>query len=439
MRIIAADNPLAPLVRTLITNDVRSATRAVEALPEAEAAGIVRALPEELTALILPHLQLNYAAALVKDMDPAGFKAVTRSMEPQRAASLLMRLPTDALERLLPHAPKKLKDEARELLVYPEGSVGRIMQTDYLSFHENDRARDAIRKIRKLASQQYPASYAYVVDAEEKLVGVINMRDLLLAEEDTALGSIAKQDVFTLDCFTDGAEAAQELGKRRYFAAPVVDAQGRMLGLVKAEQLIRGAQADVAESIQRMFGGSPDERAFSSMWFSLRKRLPWLHVNLATAFLAAFVVSLFEDTIARITVLAIFLPVVAGQGGNAGAQSLAIVMRGLVMREIPRKRIAALVMKEGLLGVTTGTVTGVVTGLIAWLWQGSAVLGVVIGLGMVVNLFVAGLSGAAIPIIMRSLGWDPAQCSSIILTTVTDVVGFLAFLGFAVLFQSYLV
>jgi len=432
-------NPLTPLVEKYVTADPATAARTLEALPEEEAVEVFKALPHGMSALILPHFQLNFAAALVKDMDPASFKAVVREMEPKRAAFLLMRLPRDALERLLPHAPKRLKDEARELLVYPEGSVGRIMLTDYLSFHENERVRDAIRRIRKLASQQHPASYAYVVDIEERLVGVLNMRDLLLAAEDTPLGSVVKRDVFTLDCFLDSAEAAQELGKRRYFAAPVVDAERRMLGIVKVEQLIHGAQADVAESIQRMFGGSPDERAFSPFMFSIRKRLPWLHVNLATAFLAAFVVSLFEDTIAKITILAVFLPVVAGQGGNAGAQSLAIVMRGLVMREIPRNRVSALVLKEGMLGVTTGTVTGIVTGLVAWFWQGSAILGLVIGLGMVVNLFFAGLSGAAIPIIMRSLGWDPAQCSSIILTTVTDVVGFLAFLGFAVLFQDFLI
>ncbi len=433
------DSPLTPLLQTLIKADVPAAARALEAVPESEAAEVFMALPDDITALILPHLQLNYAAALVKDMDPASFNTVVRAMEPKRAASLLMRLPRDSLERLLPHAPKKLKDEARELLVYPDGSVGRIMQTDYLALHGDERVRDAIRKIRKLAPQRHPASYAYVVDVDERLVGVINMRDLLLADDEGPVKSIMKEDVFTLDCFMDSADAAQELGKRRYFAAPVVDAEKRMLGIVKAEQLIHGAQAEVAESIQRMFGGSPDERAFSPFVFSLRKRLPWLHVNLATAFLAAFVVSLFEDTIAKITVLAVFLPVVAGQGGNAGAQSLAIVMRGLVMREIPRNRLSALVVKEGLLGITTGTVTGIVTGLLAWFWQGSAILGLVIGLGMVVNLFFAGVSGAAIPIIMKSLGWDPAQCSSIILTTVTDIVGFVAFLGFAVLFQSFLV
>ncbi|UCG32500.1 MAG: magnesium transporter [Phycisphaerales bacterium] len=195
----------------------------------------------------------------------------------------------------------------------------------------------------------------------------------------------------------------------------------------------------MAESIQRMFGGSPDERAFSPTIFSLRKRLPWLHVNLATAFLAAYVVSLFEETIAKITILAVFLPVVAGQGGNAGAQSLAIVMRGLVMREIPKRRVLWLIAKEGWLGLLTGAITGAVTGLVAWLWQSNPILGVVIGLGMIVNLFAAGLSGAAIPVIMKALGFDPAQCSSIILTTITDVVGFLAFLGFAVVFQSYLI
>ncbi|GJM24506.1 MAG: magnesium transporter MgtE [Phycisphaerae bacterium] len=435
----AEKNPLTLLIAKIASADAASTARTLEALPQADADQVFKALPDETAALILPFLQLNFAAAMLKDLEPESFKAAIRAIEPKRAASLLMRLPQESLERLLPHAPDKLKNEARELLVYPQGSVGRIMHTDYLAFRENQHVRDVVQRIRKLAAQRYPASYTYVVDADERLLGVISMRDLLLSEEDTQLESIIKRDVFTLDSFLDSAEAAQELGKRKYFAAPVVDAEHRMLGIVKAEQLIQGVRANVVESMQRMFGGSPDERAFSPFAFSLRKRLPWLHVNLATAFLAAFVISLFEDTIARITVLAVFLPVVAGQGGNAGAQSVAIVMRGLVMREIPSHRFRALVLKEGLLGLTTGTVTGIVTGLIAWVWQGNAVLGVVIGLGMIVNLFFAGLAGAAIPIVMKSFGWDPAQCSSIILTTVTDVVGFVAFLGFAVMFQSYLI
>jgi magnesium transporter len=247
-----------------------------------------------------------------------------------------------------------------------------------------------------------------------------------------------RTDVFTLDGFTSQEEGAAELARRRYFAAPVVDQEGHMLGIVRSADLFTGVQQEVAQDIQTMVGAGGDERTFSPITYSLRKRLPWLHVNLLTAFMAAAVVALFEGLIAQITVLAVFLPVVAGQGGNAGAQSLAIVMRGLVMREIPPHRRKYLVFKESVLGLVNGGVTGAVTAIIAWLWYGNPILGLVVGLGMIVNLFFAGMAGASIPLIMKRLRLDPAQCSSIILTTVTDVVGFFAFLGFALIFKSYL-
>ncbi|KHE90945.1 MAG: magnesium transporter protein [Candidatus Scalindua brodae] len=188
-----------------------------------------------------------------------------------------------------------------------------------------------------------------------------------------------------------------------------------------------------------MVGVAPEERTFSSIWFSLSRRLPWLHINLATAFAAAGVIAIFEDLIHQITALAIFLPVVAGQGGNAGAQTLAVVMRGLVMREIPRGRFKSLLIKEASLGALNGVIIGLVTAVIAWLWQANPFLGIVVGLGMIVNLIVAGFAGAAIPIIMKKLGADPAQSSSIILTTITDIVGFFAFLSFAMMFKEYII
>jgi magnesium transporter len=207
---------------------------------------------------------------------------------------------------------------------------------------------------------------------------------------------------------------------------------------VKANQLIGHVQQEATEDLLKMFGAGGTERTFSPIGFSLRKRLPWLNVNLLTAFLAAAVVAIFEDTIAQITALAVFLPVVAGQGGNAGAQSLAVVMRGLVMREIPREKFWKLISKESKIGLVNGISIGLITALVAWLWYDNAMLGVVIGLAMIVNLVVAGLSGAAIPLIMKSWGFDPAQSSSIVLTTITDVVGFFAFLGFARIFMKFL-
>jgi magnesium transporter len=266
----------------------------------------------------------------------------------------------------------------------------------------------------------------------------MNRHDLMLARDQDSLGEIMRRDVFALHAFTSRETAADEMARRRYFAAPVVDGQNTLLGIVKAEQLLEGLRDEMSRDVQQMFGAGRDEKPFSPLLFSMRKRLPWLHVNLLTAFLAAAVVALFEDLIARLTILAVFLPVVAGQGGNAGAQSLAVVMRGLVMREIPGSSVRGLILKEGILGVINGAIIGVVTAGVAWAWNGNPYLGLVIGLGMLFNLFFAGLSGAAIPIGMRAAGLDPAQCSSIVLTTVTDVMGFLAFLGFALLFQGLL-
>lgn len=429
---------LLPLVQKFFEKDLAGAARSLETMPEERVVEVLRALPPPLAARAVRQLQVSYAAAVLKDAETDLFKEIAESLDPHHAATIFMHLPRGDRERFLQFLPDKLKREIQEHLSYPEDSVGRMMVTDFLAFRTDATVYDAVQIIRQLAPKRYPASYAYVVDDQERLKGVLNMRDLLLARPNTRLETIMRTELFTLHCFTDREEAAEQLSKRRYFAAPVVDHEGRILGIIKAEQLIQGTQEELTEDLQRMFGAGGDERTFSSIGYSLRKRLPWLHVNLATAFLAAAVVALFESVIARITVLAVFLPVVAGQGGNAGAQSLAVVMRGLVMREIPRDKVRRLVLKEGLLGVISGAVTGVVTALVAWAWAGNPWLGLVIGLAMIVNLFAAGLSGAAIPILMKSAGLDPAQCSSIILTTVTDVVGFFAFLGFAVVFQSRL-
>lgn len=432
-------SPLLPLVQKFFEKDLVGAARSLETMPEERVVEVLRALPPALAARTVRQLQVSYAAAVLKGAEADLFKEIAASLEPHHAATIFMHLPREDRERFLQFLPDKLKRQIQEHLTYPEDSVGRMMVTDFLAFRTDATVYDAVQIIRELAPKRYPASYAYVVDDQDRLKGVLNMRDLLLAGPDTRLEAIMRTELFTLHCFTDREEAAEQLSKRRYFAAPVVDPEGRILGIIKAEQLIQGTQEELTEDLQRMFGAGGDERTFSSIGYSLKKRLPWLHVNLATAFLAAAVVALFESVIARITVLAVFLPVVAGQGGNAGAQSLAVVMRGLVMREIPLDKVRRLVLKEGLLGVISGTVTGVVTALVAWAWAGNPWLGLVIGLAMIVNLFAAGLAGAAIPMLMKSAGLDPAQCSSIILTTVTDVVGFFAFLGFAVLFQSRLI
>jgi magnesium transporter len=436
---MSPDPAFLVFVQKSFAHDLAGAAFLLEELPVEDAQKILQSLPPDTAVRVIRNLQIGFAADLLGNAGENFLKALAAELDPPLAGALLMHLPEEDRRRLKQHLPDALQIKIREYLEYPEGSVGRLMTTNFLAFNQNLRAEEAIAKIRALAKRRFPVSYAYVVDDDSRLRGVLNMRDLMLAAPEERLEAIIRPDVFSLHGFTDVQDAAAELARRKYFAAPVVDGENRIMGIIKAERMIQGVQEEAVQDIQKMFGAGGDEKAFSPISFSLRKRLPWLHVNLATAFLAAAVVALFEDIIAQMTILAVFLPVVAGQGGNAGAQSLAVVMRGLVMREIPPNQMLRLIVKEGRLGILNGAVIGIVTALVAWLWQGNPYLGVVIGLGMLVNLFFAGLAGASIPLLMKRIGIDPAQSSSIILTTVTDVLGFVAFLGFAVIFQRFLV
>lgn len=436
---MANRQPLLKVTQRFFETDVHAAVRSLEAMDEDDALSVLKALPTGIVVEAFKHLHSDHAAAFLRDAPASLIERLTGRIEPYQIVELLMRLEDDDRRQLIDRMPEKQRRQVQELLAFPEDSAGRVMTTDFLAFRTTLRAHDAIERMRALASRRTVASYAYVVDDQGRLAGVLNMRDLILAKGDTPLQAIMRPDVFTLDPFMDVERVASELARQHYFAAPVVDAEGRLLGVVKSDSLLQQAQEEATEDLQRMFGAGGDERPFSSVTFSVRKRLPWLHVNLATAFLAAAVVAIFEGVIARVTVLAVLLPIVAGQGGNAGAQSLAVVMRGLVMREIPPGRVAALLRKETLVGLGNGIVVGLVTAGACWLWQGNPILGLVIGLAMVSNLIIASFSGAAIPLLMKSVGLDPAQSSNIVLTTVTDVMGFFTFLGLATVFERALV
>jgi len=428
-----------PIIQKYFEKEPVEAARQLESMSLKDAVKVLQAIPPRLSAQVFPYLPDDFAAAALKGLSPEVFQQIIEKLEPRQGATIFTRLPDESRQSFLEHLPENTKRQIQEFLTYPEDSAGRIMRTDFLSFHSDMKVKDAIQKIRSLAKKSLPASYLYVVDRGNHLAGVINMRDMMLASGQETLEDIMREDVFTIDSFMDREVVAAELSKRRYFGAPVVDSEKHLLGFVRAEELIEDVQEEASEDIQKMFGAGGDERAFSSIAFSLKNRLPWLHVNLASAFLAAAVVALFEGLIAKITILAVFLPVVAGQGGNAGAQSLAIVMRGIVMREVPPHKARRLILKETWIGVLNGLIIGIVTALIAIWWKGNPFFGLVIGLGMLVNLTVAGLAGAGIPIVMKAIGFDPAQCSNIILTTITDVMGFFAFPGFALLFQNLLI
>lgn len=427
-----------PLVLSFVREDPAAAAHHIDTLDEEHALRVLESLSQKDLTSVLAHLDPTFASKLVLAVAPDRIVPLLERGGGDICASVLLTLPEAKRAAFLESMSAELRQQVREVLAFPADSAGRAMNTDYTSFRPDHTVEHVVSKLRARAGTRRAPSNVFVVDAGGKLCGVISMRDLVIASPETTLESLMSSTVLTVGPFDTRKQAFEILSGKGFTSLPVVDSQGRMLGVVRATNLLADAQESAAQDIQKLFGVPKDEVTFSPISLSLRKRLPWLHINLATAFAAAAVVAMFEGIIAKITVLAIYLPVVAGQGGNAGAQSLAVVMRGLVMREIPPHAVRRMLTKEGLIGVVNGAVVGLVTALIAWMWNGQPYLGLVIGLAMIVNLTVAGIAGAAIPITMKRLGLDPAQSSSIVLTTVTDVVGFFAFLGFAVVFQNQL-
>jgi magnesium transporter len=280
--------------------------------------------------------------------------------------------------------------------------------------------------------------YLYVTDQDQRLTGVLGMRDILLSAPSDPIEPLVRRGIVAVSPEASQEELAAVMQKSRYLALPVVDREGRLQGVVRHDRVLGAAREEGFEDLQRLVGAGGDEHALAPVTEAIRKRLGWLFVNLATAFLASAVIAQFGSVLARVAALSILMTIVAGQGGNTGAQTLAVVIRGLAVREILPGSIWRLVVKELAAGFVNGLAIGLVTGGIVWLWFGNPWLALVIGVAMVVNMTAATLSGAAIPLVLRALGRDPAQSSSIFMTTVTDVVGFASFLGFALLLVSKL-
>ena len=426
------------VVSRFIDIDPQQAALALEALSPRGAASVVRGLPPETAARLLARVHPQSEAAIYEFLVPEPAATLLGLADADDAADAFRALTDESRRTLLASLTPERRRELEERLSYPDHSAGQIMRTDVVAFSKDARVRDVVARLKTITATKHPQSYAYVVDDHRRLLGVLNMRDLLLAEDDARVETIMRSDVVSVPAHIDREELMAEQKLKGYLSIPVVDAQGRLLGAVRTSDLLESSQEEATEDLQRLFGTSADERAFSPMLFKVRQRLPWLTVNLATAFLASAVVAQFQDLIGKIAVLAVFLPIVAGQGGNAGVQSLSVVLRGLVIGEVRLRDAMRLTVLEISVGLMNGLVIGIITALGAWFWNGNPWMGLVLGLAMVVNMIGAGMAGAVIPLGMKRLGFDPAQSSGIFLTTVTDVVGFLAFLGFATLFQAHL-
>jgi magnesium transporter len=424
------------LARVMLEEYPEDAVPLIESSEDAESAALLEREGAEASMGLIRRLTPDRAARILACLPPEVMRRAVAGLNPNRAAALFARLDADEKERCLAFLDESVASELRDLSSYSAETAGALMDPRATSFRPDSTVRDVTRRLRRFRSQR--VQDIFVVDEEGKLVGSIPLEEIVLADPPTRLDGLVREAPVSVQSVSSRDEIVQTFGSHRVASLPVVDFDGRLLGVLRQRDIVQAARLEATASAVTMVGASEQERALSPPLFAVRKRLPWLQINLLTAFLAASVVGLFEETIAKVTALAILLPVVAGQSGNTGAQALAVTMRGLALREVRTRHWLRVVTKEAIAGAGNGVAVAATTSAAVYLWSQSVGLALVIGSSMVLSMTLAGLSGAAIPMILTALRQDPAQSSSIVLTTVTDVVGFFSFLGIATLLSGML-
>lgn len=424
------------LARVLLSEWPIQAARLMETAADADSAAHLEEVPADVAATVIRHLTPDRAARILALLAPGALRAVLLELDPNRASAMLARLDEDERERCLAALDPTTAQELRDLAAFPPDTAGSMMDVRVTSFRPDAKVSDALQRISRFRDRRIQD--VFLVGEDSKLVGTVALQDVVLADPDTELAALSQGIPVSVRDVSSRDEVSEVFETQRVASLPVVDFEGRLLGVLRQRAIMQAAHAAATLSAVTMVGASGDERALSSPLFAVRKRLPWLQVNLVTAFLAAAVVGLFEQTIAQVTALAVLLPVVAGQSGNTGAQALAVTMRGLALREIRTRHWVKVVTKEVLAGAGNGIAVALTTSAAVYLWSRSTGLALVIGISMVISMTMAGLAGAAIPMLLTVLRQDPAQSSSIILTTVTDVAGFFSFLGIATLLMQLL-
>jgi len=428
--------PAQALIQGFLQQYPQEAAKSIDSLPPEDAIRHLRAEPGPVAASVFLCLNPDFATELITKMEEDLFRALFTAVDPARGAALLARLDEGTIESRLALLPEQVAREYQELLAYPQDTAGHLMDPRVTAFRPDETVESVLKRIRTVRDRR--VLDICVVDDEGMLLTTLPLQEVAISEPKSRLGEIIQGQPVSIHVMSPREEVVQLLEERRLASLPVVDLDGKLLGIIRYDALVTAAKREATGDLQAMFGAGRDERALSKASFAIRKRLPWLEINLATAFLAAAVVGLFEDTIARITALAVFLPVVAGQSGNTGSQALAVTMRGLALREIRTRHWFRIARKEVAVGFVNGCAVAVTTSLVAYLWMRSFGLAAVIGIAMVLSMVVAGFAGAVIPVILKAFGQDPAQSSSIVLTTVTDVVGFMSFLGLATVLSGML-
>jgi magnesium transporter len=392
---------------------------------------------EQLAAQV-SRIAAKDAARLLVRLDQTIVHDVLQAVSPGVAGDIIAEMDAEDRHKLYSTGPEKVTRQWSLNQTYPADSIGFLMEPPYGVFRPNETIHDVIISIKSLVKTQL-VTYCFVVDDTGKLVGIVTMRDLLVADESSTLDSVMLRNPFTLLPDMELKDAMKKVLNRHFPVYPVCDTDGKLIGLVRGQTMFEEQAFEISAQPGQMVGVDKEERLLTPWPRSLRFRHPWLQLNLLTAFIAAAVVGIFENTLDKIVILAVFLPVLAGQSGNTGCQALAVTLRGLTLGELKPGTERALALKEGLLGFLNGSLVGVTAGAGMFVYasmqhnEHALLLGGIVTLAMIASCIVSGLAGALIPLGLKKVGADPATASSIFLTTMTDVASMGIFLSLATL------
>jgi len=389
---------------------------------------------------VIEYIDLDEAVIFMTEMEPRFATDVLAEMAVDDAVDILQQLSIDEVASLLVVMDKDAADEIKTLLHYEEKTAGSIMTTEYVSLYTTQTVREALQEMKDKAPDAETIYYTYVLDEQKHLVGVISLRDLIVADEDEKIEHVMSENVVSVSVGRDQREVAQMIRDYDFIAMPVVDFQNHLLGIITVDDIIDVMEEEASEEYSKFaaLSGKGTRELDVSPVQAARKRLPWLIILLFLGMITASLIGSFESTLEQVPIVAIFIPLIAGMAGNAGTQSLAVAVRGLAMGEYIAEKKLKLVLKEITTGVLVGGSCGIVVTCFIYFWKGSFFLGLLVGIAILATLTVATLSGALIPLIMERLNIDPAVASGPFITTLNDITSVIIYFGMATVFISYL-
>ncbi|KQC07785.1 MAG: hypothetical protein APR54_05595 [Candidatus Cloacimonas sp. SDB] len=390
-------------------------------------------LKHETASDVLPELNDDVREHILQNIQQNHLVKIIDEMDTDEAADIISELEEDVSRDLLRKIDEEDSQQIKQLLKYDEESAGGLMQTEIIAVQKDLKRDELIEYIRENHDEVENIHYVFVVKEDQQLIGILEITKLLLARSEATAEEMMESEVISVKADVDQEEVANMFRKYDMFILPVVDNNNRLLGRITVDDIIDVIDEEASEDVYKMVGLESEDRVFTHPLSSVRKRLPWLTLNLFTALLVSSVVGIFEATIAELSFLAVLMPIVAGLGGNSGTQTLTVITRGIALGELTISNTYRAMFKEITVGIINGIIVGSFAMIITYLLRGDIMLGMVLGIAMICNMFIAGLVGSIIPIVMKTLKIDPALASSVIITMLTDIGGFASFLGLATL------